>query len=134
MTKSKLQKSELVVSKVLEHLLSLGLQQGTRLSFDDLNLPEDYEAIFNGCCLWLIDEGIVRCSNKSQSMGGDLTLFSPAITAKGFALLDQSFVVSGNKMLVGQAVKEVAGGQVSYSGIGDFFGGLLGGLTKSMSS
>jgi hypothetical protein len=134
MTKTNLQKSELVVSKILEHLLNLGLEQGTRLSFNDLSLPEDYQAIFNGCCLWLIDEGIIRCSNKSQSMHGNLTLFTPMITARGFALLDQSFGVSGSKMLVGQAVKEVAGGQVSYSGIGDFFGGLLGGLTKSMGS
>lgn len=134
MTKTNLQKSELVVSRVLEHLLNQGLQQGTRISFTDLNLPENYEAIFNGCCLWLIDEGIIRCSNKSQSMGGNLTLFSPMITAKGFAFLDQSFWVSGNKMLVGQAVKEVASGQVSYSGIGDFLGGILGGFTKSMGS
>lgn len=129
-----MQKSELMVSKVLEHLLNLGLQQGTRLSFDDLGLPEDYGSIFNGSCAWLIEEGIIRCSNKAQPLSGNVTLVSPMITAKGFALLDQPFGVGDNKILVGQAIKEIAGGQVSYSGFGDFVGSFLGGFTKSMGS
>lgn len=134
MSKTNLQISGLVVSKILEHLLNLGLQQGTRLSFDDLGLPEEYGSIYNGGCAWLIEEGIIRCSNKAQPMSGNMTLVSPMITAKGFALLDQPFGVGENKMLVGQAVKEIAGGQVSYSGFGDFVGSVLGGFTKSMGS
>ena len=134
MTETNLQKSETVISKILEFLLELGLQEGSRLAFEDLDLPEDYGPIFNGCCVWLLEEGIIRCSNSSQTMGGGVTMFSPMITSRGFALLDQPFVIGDEKMRVGQAVKEVAGGQKNYAGIGDFVGGLLGGFTKSMGS
>ncbi|MBD0866210.1 MAG: hypothetical protein GDA36_11780 [Rhodobacteraceae bacterium] len=131
MTETNLQKSERVISKILDHLMSLGLQQGTQLKFKDLDLPNDYKPIYNGCCLWLIEEGIVR-SSKSQPLGGNLRMLSPMITSRGFALLDQSFTVGKDKMRVGQAVKEVADGQRNYAGIGDFVGGLLGSFTKSM--
>ncbi|RXV59243.1 hypothetical protein C6W92_15505 [Roseovarius sp. A46] len=134
MTETNLQKSELVISKILERLLDLGLQQGTRLSFEDLDLPKEHAPIYNGCCAWLIEEGVIRCSNKSQALAGNLVMVSPMITSRGFALLDQPFVVDDDKMRVGQAVKEVADGQRNYAGIGDFVGGLLGGFTKSMGS
>lgn len=134
MTNTNLQKSELVISKVLELLFDFGLQQGTRLSFEDLDLPKEYGPIYNGCCTWLIEEGIIRCANTSQSMGGNLSMISPMITSNGFALLDQPFVIGDEQMRVSQAVKEVSGGQKNYAGIGDLVGGLLGGFTKSMGS
>ena len=135
MTDTNLQKSELVISRILKHLLDHGLQQGTQLIFDDLDLPQDYGSIYNGCCVWLIEEGIIRCTNTSQAIGGgNLGMISPMITAKGFALLDQPLVVGDDEIRVGQAVKEVAGGQINYAGIGDFIGGVLGGFTKSMGS
>ena len=134
MSETNLQKSETVISKILEFLLEQGLQAGSRLAFEDLDLPDDYGPTFNGCCVWLLEEGIIRCSNSSQAIGSDVTMFSPMITSRGFALLDQPFVIEGEKMRVGQAVKEVADGQKNYAGIGDFVGGLLGGFTKSMGS
>lgn len=134
MTETNLQKSELVISKILEHLLDLGLQQGTRLSFEDLDLTKEYAPIYNGCCAWLIEEGVIRCANTSQAMGGNLGMISPMITSRGFALLDQPFGVVEGKMRVGHAMKEIAGGHKNYAGIGDFVGGLLGGFTKSIGS
>jgi hypothetical protein len=134
MTESNLQKSEFIISKILEVLINLGLQQGSSLSFADLSLPKEDGPIFNGCCTWLLEEGIIRCSNAAQAMGGDVTLFSPMITAKGFSLLNQSFILGDNRMQVGKAVREVAGGNTNFAGLGDFFGGLLGGFTKSMGS
>ena len=134
MTETNLQKSELVISKILTRLLELGLQQGTRLSFEDLDLPKEYAPIYNGCCAWLIEECVIRCSNTSQAMVGNLGMISPMITSRGFALLDQPFSVGNERMRVGQAVKEVADGQRNYAGFGDFVGGLLGGFTKSMGS
>lgn len=134
MTETNLQKSEIVISKILEYLLDLGLRDGTSLAFEDLDLSDDYGPIFDGCCAWLIEEGVIRCAGTSQAMGGNLGMISPMITSQGFALLDQPFAVSEDKMRVGQAVKEVAGGQRNYAGFGDFVGGLLGGFTKSMSS
>ena len=134
MSETNLQKSELVISKILEFLLAMGLQRGTLLKFQDLELPDEYGAIYDGCCTWLLDEEIIRCEQRAEVIGGNIELFSPKITSRGFALLDQTFLIGEDRIRVGQAVKEVAGGGKNYAGIGDFVGGLLGGFTKSMGS
>ena len=134
MTETNLQKSETVIARILEFLLELGLQDGSHLAFEDLDFPDDYHDTFNGCCMWLLEEGIIRCTNYSQANIGGITMLSPMITSKGFALLDQPLVIEDQKISVGQAVKDVAGGQKNYAGIGDFVGGLLGGFTKSIGS
>ena len=132
MTESNLQKSEFTISKILERLLDFGLLQGMQLCIEDLDLPEGYAPIYNGCCAWLLDEGIIRCANTSKPWSGSIVLISPMITSKGFALLDQPFSVEGKSLRVGEAVKEVAAGRRSYASFGDFIGGVLGGFTKSM--
>ena len=134
MTDTNVNKSEFAISKILECLLEFGLQQGTQLRFEDIDLPDDYKSIFAGCCAWLLEEGVIRFGKASQSMDGNFAMISPMITAKGFALLDQPFSVGGDTMRVGQAVKEVAAGRKNYASFGDFIGGLLGGFTKSMGS
>jgi len=136
MTENNLQKSELVISKILDRVIDFGLQEGTELSFQDFHLQEDYKHIYNGCCDWLIAEGIVRCADGSRPFVGNMCMFSPTITSRGFERLNQPFTlgeeVVQDKMSVGQAVREVAQGQKSYAGFGDFVGGVLGGFTKSM--
>lgn len=132
MTESSLQKSEFTISKILERLLDFGLTQGMQLCFEDLDLPEGYEPIYSGSCTWLLEEGIIRCANMSKPLSGTPVLISPMITSKGFSLLDQPFVVGGESLRVGEAVKEVAAGRRSYASFGDFIGGVLGGLAKSM--
>jgi hypothetical protein len=132
-TLDNLQKSELVISKILEHLLQTGLQAGVALNFQNLNLDEDFEPFFVGCCRWLLEEEIVRCTNAHQVVRA-APMVNPVITAKGFALLGQPFVQGDDGSRVGDAVKEVASGNRNYAGFGDFFGGLLGGFTKSMGS
>ena len=133
MTLSNLEKSEIVISKILQDLVETGLQYGTALEFDELNLSDDYEPFFVGCCLWLLNEGIVRCTNEHQVISG-APMVNPVITAKGFTLLGQPFAKGEDGNRVGDAVKEVASGNRNYAGIGDFFGGLLGGFTKSIGS
>lgn len=132
MTETNLQKSELVISKILQHLLDMGLQQGAALQFQNIGLSDEYETFFNGCCQWLLDEGIVRCTNIHQPLSGSLSMASPMITSRGFALLDQPFAGTRGETRVGQAVKDVAEGQKNFAGIGDLIGGILGGFTKSM--
>ena len=134
MTETNLQKSETVIARILDFLLELGLQDGSSLAFEDLDIPDDHHDIFNGCCIWLLEEGIIRCTNHSQANIGGVMLFNPMITSNGFALLDKPLVIRDQKISVGQAVKEIARGNRNYAGIGDFFGGFLGGFTKSMGS
>lgn len=128
-----LQRSEIVISKILQDLVETGLQYGTALEFEELGLGEEFEPFFTGCCLWLLDEGIVRCTNEGQVLHG-VPMVNPVITAKGFALLGQPFVQGDEGNRVGDAVKEIARGNRNYAGLGDFFGGLLGGFTKSIGS
>lgn len=127
-----LQKSEVVISKILQDLVETGLQYGTALEFEELELGVEFKPFFVGCCLWLIEEGIVRCTNEHQVIQG-MPMVNPVITAKGFTLLGQPFAGTEEGNRVGDAVKEVASGNKNYAGIGDFFGGLLGGFTKSIS-
>jgi len=134
MTETSLQKSELVISKILEALLETGLQHGTWLKFEKLDLSEEYEPFFDGCCVWLLEEGIVRCSNTQQALGGGVGMINPMITSYGFAILDQKLTIAQSDVRVGQAVREVARGSRNYAGVGDFIGGILGGFTKSISS
>ena len=133
MTLDNLQKSEVVISKILEDLLQTGLQDGVALQFQELGLADEFEPFFIGCCRWLLDEEIIRCTNEHQVIKG-APMVNPVITAKGFALLGQPFAQGDDGSRVGDAVKEVASGNRNYAGIGDFFGGLLGGFTKSMGS
>jgi len=108
--------------------------QKSELALEDLELPDDDSATFNGCCDWLMEEGIIRCSNSTRLLNGSIAMINPKITSKGFALLDQPFNLGTDPIRVGQAVKEIAGGRRNYAGIGDLIGGLLGGFTKSMGS
>ncbi|MCB1470915.1 MAG: hypothetical protein KDK08_27990 [Rhizobiaceae bacterium] len=134
MTLDNLQKSEVVISKILQDLVETGLQYGTALEFKELGLNEEFEPFFIGCCLWLLDEGIVRCTNEHQVLKG-VPMVNPVITAKGFALLGQPFAQGGEEGgRVGEAVKEVATGRRNYAAVGDLVGGVLGGLIKSMGS
>lgn len=139
MAMDNLQKSERVIAKVLEALLEQGIQYQTYLEFQELHLPEEMEPFFQGCCLWLLDEGIVRCTNIQQVLQG-MPMVNPVITAYGFKILGQRFLdgsddeAAATSTDVAHVVREVASGERSYSGLGDFLGGLLGGFTKSMGS
>lgn len=129
-----LKKSERIIALILQDLLETGLCYGTELSIEELDIEatEENEDFFQGCCLWLLDEGIVRCTNYDQVRKG-APMVNPVISAHGFALLGQTFLSETNEKL-GDAVKKVAEGSTSYSGWGDFVGGILGGFTKSISS
>lgn len=129
-----IQQSERIVALILKALLENGIRYGTMLSIENLDFEPSAEdqSIFEGCCLWLLDEGIIRCTNIDQVRRGT-PLANPAITAHGFSLLGQAFLSEPDERL-GDAVRNVADGSKSYSGFGDFVGGLLGGFTKSISS
>lgn len=128
-----LQKSEVVIAKILQDLVQTGLQSGVSLQFDDLELDGQFEPFFAGCCLWLLDEGIIRCSNEQQ-VAQEMPMVNPVITAKGFSILGQPFVGGDEGVRVGKALQDVAQGNRNYAGVGDLMGGVLGGFIKSMGS
>ena len=126
-----LQKSEKVISLILNHLVELGLQR-SMLTDETLTLDEELKPFLAQGCKWLIDEGIVRVDNLSESAGGAIALVNPTITAYGYQLLGQKALIGGHELVVGNAVKEISETNKSYSQLGDFVGGVFGGLTKSL--
>ena len=127
-----LQKSEAVIARILAHLAENGLQE-TQLNLNSLELDDDLLPFFLTCYRWLEAEGIVRSESLQVLMRGTFIIQNPVITAKGFQLLAQGVNLGGEEKSLGTAVKEVSSGR-SYSSFGDFFGGLLGGFTRSISS
>ena len=132
-----LQKSEVVIAKILNQLAELGLQS-CELKFDELKLDDTFKPFFFVCSEWLVDEGIIRCKSitkyTGQNGGVDGFLNTPVITSYGFALLRQEFFGAKGSGNLSEAIKDVADGTKGYSQIGDFVGGILGGFTKSISS
>ena len=113
--------------------MSTGIQYNI-LSFETLGLGEEYKPFFVPCVRWLEDEGIIRTSSISAYTDGNGAIGTPVISALGFRLLGTDFVLGDKNEKLGNAVKEVSTTDRSYSQFGDFFGGLLGGFTKSMGS
>ncbi|WP_457648297.1 hypothetical protein [Profundibacter sp.] len=129
-----MEKSELVVTKILSRLMDNGFTR-TVLSFQDLDLTDDYKEFFDLSVEWLLDEMIIRAANFEKVNNGSGSLVNPVLTAYGLSLLRQPSPVSGDEgETMGTAIKNASEKGTSYAGIGDFFGGLLGGFTKSIGS
>jgi len=127
-----LQKSELVIAKILNHLMELGIQRGL-VDFTEVIDDPALEPFVSSCFYWLDAEGIVRARNYAETKDS-FSVVSPSLTSHGYELLGKSFQLKESKVSMSQAVKEVSSGEQSYSQYGDFFGGLLGGFTKSLGS
>lgn len=133
-----LEKSEVVIARILALLMESGIQECT-LKFEELDLdPDEFGSFFFPCVQWLVDEGVirVRSSQRYQSpiYGGTIT--APTLTSRGLNLLGQKLNLGEehNIETLSDRVQTVSNQGADYSGIGDFFGGILGGFTKSMGS
>jgi hypothetical protein len=131
--RSNLEKTELVIAKILSVLMENGLKEST-LVFRTLDLSDDYEPFFKTCFLWLIDEGLVRSRTNILSIGSAFHAYDPVLTAKGFAVLGSKLLFKDGQVALASVVEDKATDSGMYTGIGDFLGGLLGGYTKSIGS
>lgn len=134
MKKTNLQKSEVVIARILTFLEEKGIQSEIQLRLGNLELEAEYVPFYDGCCRWLLDEGILRGSHNPLTDGGNFLIHNAIITARGFALLGQPFPIAQEEISLGQAVEKVAQGKANYAGVGEVFGGILGGFTKSFGS
>ena len=131
------EKSELVIARILHFLMERGIQEGL-VEFSELNLDEELADFFFPCFVWLEREGLVtshkvdRYSSNKTRAGGHIV--NPSLTSHGYAVLGGIIVIGDQSYSASEAVAQVSEKGRSYSGIGDFFGGLLGGLTKSLGS
>ena len=130
-----LQRSELVIAKILTLLLEWGITS-CQLEFEELELDQDFCNCFYPCIEWLADEGVIRYSDIQRTLGsrcsGSVT--NPVLTSFGFKVLGKDIELNGEKTTIAAAVQEVKSGNRDYSVVGDLLGGILGGFTKSIGS
>lgn len=134
---SDLEKSEIVIARILNLVMEWGLQECS-LQFEELELDEEYATFFFPCIDWLMAEGILRAkevilySSATTVAGGEVIW--PQLTSYGFRVLGAEINLGENTQTLASAVEVVSKTKRSYAPLGDFLGGLLGGFTKSMNS
>ena len=128
-----LEKSELVLARILELLLDRGIQLGL-ISFDDLELEGEYLPFYGPCFEWLVREGLVAAKNISGSQIGDYAIISPSLTARGLVFLGLEIEGDERGLKILEVVRQASSERKSLSEIGDFTGGFFGGMIKSLGS
>ena len=125
----------MVIAKILQLAIDHGLSHWF-LSFADLELDDSHATFFYPALRWLEEEGLIRVGEYGRTMGGlaEGSVANVHLTSFGMYLLGRSLDVGGRKVTLGEEVKRVSEGHRSFSSIGDFVGGVLGGFTKSMGS
>jgi len=130
-----LQKSEILIAKILDTLMQKGIQEW-HLSFDLLALGEEYEPFYYPCVDWLVEEGVIRVGSINRTLGGYASgsIRNPALTSFGMQILGHDLKIGDENQRVSEVVRKISSEGRSFSQAGDFFGGLLGGFTKSIGS
>ena len=129
------QKSELMIAKILSLLMEWGIQE-SELRFEELDLDDKFRPFFFPCIQWLVSEGVIRTGNLHQFLDGPGAglVSRPVLTSYGMKILGLTLQLGDQDMPMSTAIAEVSKNGKSYSQVGDFFGGLLGGFTKSVGS
>ena len=127
------ERSQLVMARILQKTMDIGIQEWT-LTFDDLNLEAEFAQFFYPCLEWLEYEGIIRVKGYHRTMGGiaNGSVANVAITSLGQAVLSKHVDLTGDPEPLSETVKKISGKPQSYSQFGDFLGGTIGGLIKSL--
>ncbi len=128
-----LEKSELVIARILDKLIEYGFQHSS-LKLEEIELGDSYSSFWIPCCDWLCDEGIIRVSDHTKFFDGSSILQNPVLTAYGISLLGRTIGPVDDARNLQSAVREVSSTRVSYASVGELFGGLLGAFTKSIGS
>ncbi|WP_425100199.1 hypothetical protein [Tropicibacter sp. S64] len=136
MSDSILNESERMIAMIIGHLADGGVTRQT-FSVRELGYEanDDSHRLFRDAVLWLGYEGIIASGyteRKNQFSQKDNTIFARSffLTSKGFKLLSEKF---DGELTLGAAVKEANSNGTGYANAGTFFGGILGGFTKSIS-
>ena len=127
-----IQKSEVVIAKILNILVKWGIQE-CDLRFEELELEEEYAPFFFSCVDWLESEGVIRTKNihrflESVSAG---VVDRPVLTSYGMNVLGRSISLGGSETKLSDAVEKVSSGTSNYASAGNFTGGLLAGFFQS---
>ncbi len=133
--------SELTAA-ILQTIISGGLRRQT-LSAENLfeALPhlaknlEEFDDMFVDTMIWLRNEGYIRCDEGYEGTEGESCFDAVAPTSRCLAAMEVKIEALGG-MTAGQVLTANKSGEVSasnYVKAGSLFGGLFGGLIKSLS-
>ena len=104
-----LDRTNLVLAKVLDLSMENGVSNWN-LTFEDLNLGEEYATHFFPCVEWLEAEGLIRVGDYSRAIGGVARgwVRNIALTSRGMAILGQNVEINGSAEPISSAVKKVS--------------------------
>jgi hypothetical protein len=132
-----------VIAAILRRLLSGGISRAT-LSVDDFRPdcveagypePADLQGLFDDLMSWLRDEGMLRFESAYQGTDGETIFDGCVITGYGIRVLRQKSDVFDGRSPADVIMKHNAdGGSVTpYVKYGGLLGGVIGGITKTLS-
>ena len=133
---SDLSRSEEMVAKVVAFLADGGVRQRD-LNVGDLGYTEsqDNSRLFKDALVWLLNEGVIASGfedKRNQFRNSNpFTARQFFLTSKGYNLLSAKFE---GELTLGAAIRNAQNSGSGYANAGTFFGGILGGFTKSVSS
>ncbi|MEM8657202.1 MAG: hypothetical protein AAGF22_03815 [Pseudomonadota bacterium] len=133
---SDLNDSEAMVASIVAFLAEGGVRQQD-VTIEELGYDQDAERIrlFRDAMLWLLNEGAIASGFKDKrnqfKNRNPFTARQFYLTSKGYDLLSMKFEGS---LTLGAAIKQTQSSGTGYANLGTFFGGILGGFTKSVSS
>ena len=132
---TEMEKSELVIAKILSLLLEWGIQHSS-LEFEELELDNEFATHFYPCLEWLESEGIIRVKAYNRTIDGFASgsVNQPVLSAYGMSILGQKTIANGDSEQLSEGIKKISSGERSLWQVGDAIGGILGGLTKSLGS
>lgn len=128
------ERSDVVIAPIIEILSKKGSQDGDLMEFEQLNLENEFQPFFLRCIVWLGDQGLIRFDEISRTMGGGGWVHAPVLTSYGFSTINRQITLGGEDLPMKDAISHVSKSGGNYASAGDFFGGFLGGFTKSMGS
>jgi hypothetical protein len=128
-----LEKSQMMIARLIERAAENGIKE-TSLSFGQLNLDESYVKYFRPCFDWLEAEGVTRAKSYHETLAGATSgsIQNLVLTSLGQSLLGMEISIDGKPQLLAETVEKVSSGDTAYSKFGDFLGGAIGGLIKSL--
>lgn len=128
-----LEASEVIAARIITRLAPLGVNRVTLTlqQIDPKGEMQFSERLFIDAMHWLSEEGILRFEMERHT--SQVRMKGCVLTAYGFSLLGRKFSLNGRSQTVGESIKNVEDNSAGYSNLGNFFGGLLGAFTKSIS-
>jgi|tagenome__1003787_1003787.scaffolds.fasta_scaffold20848504_4 hypothetical protein len=133
MAETKLEQHMDMLGRIVAQFVAGGLSprtvQSSKIS-EFLGQNED-SAIAADVLRWMVDEGLIRADVIHKGVQGDVQVYGAQLTSRGIAVL-KSKTEAGDT--IERKIESQSSSGIRWSEIGDLIGGVLGGLTKSITS